>query len=222
MKIRKALLWAWLILPVFLVYPGRLPAAQRWSARVRWVVDGDTFILNSGQKIRLKGIDAPELAHDRKPEQYYAREAKGILQELVQGKKVFLEARTMQADRFGRLVAYVWLLDGRLLNQVLLERGSCFCFPHGQRRDVYWRKMLAAQRQAMARGRGVWPRILSLSVARRHYVGSKKSFRFHTLSCSYGRRISWKNRVDFFGLREAFYAGYAPGRCCTPWPRAVP
>jgi len=56
------------------------------------------------------------------------------------------------------------------------------------------------------------------SSAGREYVGTRGSRRFHTMSCSLGRGVKDANRVYFSSLREAFSAGYAPARECTPWP----
>ncbi len=49
---------------------------NEWKVKVRWVVDGDTFITAGNQFVRLKGIDSPEIAHKRgERDQYYAKEA---------------------------------------------------------------------------------------------------------------------------------------------------
>jgi micrococcal nuclease len=57
-------------------------------------VDGDTIVLANKDRVRLIGVDAPELHHPRKPVQYYAEEAYRFTQKIVEGKKVRLESTT--------------------------------------------------------------------------------------------------------------------------------
>ncbi|MGM0423422.1 MAG: thermonuclease family protein [Thermodesulfobacteriota bacterium] len=196
--------------------------SDTWQARVDWVPDGDTLFLQSGQKIRLKGIDAPETGGDKDPAQYYARESRKGLWSLVQGTELTLEAESLEADRYGRILAHVWLPGGKLLNEEMLARGLAFYYPHpGQGQEAgYSERLLQAQQRAMNQGLGFWPRILEGKEARQEYLGNKRSKRFHSLDCAFGQRISEKNLIRFSGLREAFEAGFAPGRKCTPWPLA--
>lgn len=194
--------------------------SDTWQARVDWVPDGDTLFLQSGQKIRLKGIDAPETGGDKGPAQYYAHESRQGLWSLVEGAELALEAEGLDADRHGRILAYVWLPDGSLLNEELLARGFAFYYPHPDQEQEYAERLLQAQKRAMHQRVGFWPRILQGQGARQEYLGNKRSMRFHTLDCAFGQSISPKNRINFSGLREAFEAGFAPGRKCTPWPLA--
>lgn len=59
--------------------------------RVIRVVDGDTIVLSNQEKVRLIGVDTPELHHPRKLVQYYAEEAYRFTQRIVEGKEVRLE-----------------------------------------------------------------------------------------------------------------------------------
>ncbi len=194
--------------------------SDTWQARVDWVPDGDTLFLVSGQKVRLKGIDAPETGGDKGSPQYYARESRQGLWSLVKNTELTLETGSLDADRHGRILANVWLPGKKLLNQELLARGLAFYYPHPEQEQEHSQSLLEAQKRAMHQGLGFWPRILEGERATQEYVGNKRSRRFHTLDCAFGQRISEKNRIRFSGLREAFEAGYAPGRRCTPWPLA--
>ena len=189
-----------------------------WMVRAKWVPDGDTIFLASGEKIRLKGIDCPETSHGGKAAQYYAKEARKYMWRLVRKKDLRVDTRQLQADRFGRIVTYVYLPDGRLLNRVMVENGYAFCFPYGKNLDAVQKDLVRSQKRAMNSLRGMWGRVLRLPAASRPYVGNRNSRRFHALKCPYGKKISRKNRVDFSTLRQAFYVGYAPCRSCTPWP----
>ncbi len=192
---------------------------QGWYVKVKWVIDGDTFVLKNNDILRLKGIDAPELGHEKgERDQYYAIEAKNKLKELVYKKYVIIKKYGLQRDRFNRLLAYVYLPDGRFLNLLMIKEGYAFFFPHKDLEYKMARKFLAAQRTAMAQRRGFWNHILSMDTAQRPYIGDKKSRRFHTLNCVFGKKIYWKYKVKFSSLYEAFYKGFSPGRKCTPWP----
>lgn len=67
------------------------------------VMDGDTIIIGNGLTLRLLGIDAPGRGEER------YQEAKERLEQLVAEKEVILEHDTYQDDKFGRILAYVWV-----------------------------------------------------------------------------------------------------------------
>ncbi|BDV01177.1 nuclease [Thermodesulfomicrobium sp. WS] len=208
----SALLW----LGAFLC----LLATRAWAAdwvQVRAAVDGDTLVLASGQTVRLAGIDAPELGHDGQPAQYYAAQSRAELQRLVDGQMVRLQV--LGRDRYGRMLAVVFGRDGAMLNERMVALGAVFVFPHKDDEALFDR-LLSAQRLAMDRELGFWPRILRLPAASERYVGTRSSRRFHRLSCPYASRISARNRQYFASLRSAFAAGYSPCRTCTPWPHS--
>ena len=193
--------------------------AARWQVRVKKVFDGDTVVLMTGETVRLQGIDAPEIGHDGEKDQYFAREAKSFLERLVRGRTLTIETRELSADRFGRILAYLYISDRECVNEMMVANGMAFCFPHKGQDEEKMARLLSVQRSAMNGLRGFWARILSMKAARDRYVGNKKSKRFHTMQCGFGRRIYYKNKILFSSLREAFYAGFAPCRKCTVWPR---
>ncbi|NCC26525.1 MAG: thermonuclease family protein, partial [Deltaproteobacteria bacterium] len=137
---------------------------------------------------------------------------------LVRGVDLRMMNEKSEKDRYGRTLAVLTLPDGRILNRVLVQSGHAFFYPHGRTLDELDRVLLDDQRTAMASHRGFWGRILLRPEASQSFVGSEQSRRFHTSDCPYGKRINWKNRISFSTLREAFGAGYAPCRSCTPWP----
>ena len=97
------------------------------ESRVRRVIDGDTIVLESGQTVRYIGMDTPELRRrvDRKwvqdPEPF-GEAAKAENERMVNGKTVRLEYDLDTYDRYGRLLAYVYVGD-RMVNAALLEEG---------------------------------------------------------------------------------------------------
>lgn len=193
--------------------------AEGWRVAVEKVLDGDTLVLAGGERLRLRGIDAPEASRKGQPGQYFAGESARILSAFVSGRDIVLDRSELDTDRYGRLVGVARLTDGRQVNGLMIEAGAAFAYPHSSDRDKRLALvLLAAQREAMAQGRGFWPGLLASPMARAGFVGTKNSRRFHAMSCAQGRTISAANRVYFSSLRDAFEAGYAPARECTPWP----
>lgn len=92
------------------------------------VVDGDTFYITneSGneEKIRLIGVDAPEIHKTAKKEAgYYNKEAKKYLTDLLANQKVRLEYDKDKTDRYGRTLAYAYLEDCTFINADLVRKG---------------------------------------------------------------------------------------------------
>ena len=87
------------------------------------VIDGDTFRLESGEKVRLMGIDAPETHHPRKPVEYFGKEATEFAKKMLEGKLVRLELDVQERDQYGRLLAYVYLEDSTFVNAELVKQG---------------------------------------------------------------------------------------------------
>jgi len=103
----------------------KLPA-ERWhreSIVVVRVIDGDTFDADDGRRIRLLGIDAPELPHDDEPDKRGAVEACDWLTRRISGRKVLLRFDTLGRDRRDRTLAWVYLPSGNLVNLECLAAG---------------------------------------------------------------------------------------------------
>jgi micrococcal nuclease len=92
------------------------PTAIGDRAVVARVIDGDTFELTDGMRVRLIGIDTTE-----KGEKCY-KEGKDRLKELVEGKDVILEKDLTDKDRYGRLLRYVYVND-TFVNLLLAREG---------------------------------------------------------------------------------------------------
>ncbi len=202
---------------IFLLIFASLEARQ---VRVAWVPDGDTVILENREVVRLKGIDAPETGYDGESDQYFAREAAQMLEELIAGKELILKPGQQPRDRYGRTLGYIYLPDNQNVSVVMVREGYAFYYPHQDQNISISARILKSQKKAMHEELGFWPEILSMEEADMTYVGNMRSKRFHVLECGYGQRISDANRVEFSSLGEAFYEGYAPCRRCTPWPSA--
>ncbi|MGB9633682.1 MAG: thermonuclease family protein, partial [Chloroflexaceae bacterium] len=138
-----------------LTRPEGLPTGQ-----VVNVVDGDTVdvrINGQVERVRLIGIDTPESVDPRQPVECFGREASARVAELLAGQTVFLEADGSQADRdrFGRLLRYLWLPDGRMANYELIDQGYAFEYTFAVPYR-YQAPFKAAEARARAEGRGLW------------------------------------------------------------------
>lgn len=96
------------------------------------VIDGDTIRIDSDGKIetvRLIGIDTPEIANPYSTRQdYFGPEAAQYAKKLLEGQLVYLVPDPMQSDRdkYNRLLRYVFLKDGTLVNAKLIEEGFAY------------------------------------------------------------------------------------------------
>lgn len=124
------------------------------------VIDGDTIrvvVRGKREKVRIIGMDAPELAHDGRAEECYGRRASSRMQSLVQSREVRLAADPSQADRdrYGRLLRHVLLPDGRSVALELIRAGFAreYTYDRPYRGQASYR---AAERAARDARRGLW------------------------------------------------------------------
>ena len=103
-----------------------LPSAGPF--RVIRVIDADTIKLDTGDTVRLIGVDAPESKHPEIPVQRFGLEATEFLKNLIENSQCTLEYEPgNQTDKYGRLLAYVFV-DGELINAKLIERGYAYAY----------------------------------------------------------------------------------------------
>ncbi len=97
---------------------------------VRYTVDGDTLHLKDGRKIRLIGINTPEIGHQGKPSQAYAKQARQQLQRLIpKHTRIGLVHDAEASDRYGRTLAHAFLPDGTNLQAHQLAQGLASALP---------------------------------------------------------------------------------------------
>lgn len=149
--------WAGALLFLCLFAPGAEASPPKDATRsfVSHVVDGDTFRAAGGERVRLAGINAPEYEPWKDRVDFYGKEAREYLRGLLTGKAVLLEYDVERRDKYGRTIAYVYLEDGRFVNQDLVESGYAKArtyFPN-VRHDA---ALKAAERKAKAARKGVW------------------------------------------------------------------
>ena len=131
--------------------------SQEKFFHVKWVDDGDTIVLSDGRRIRYIGINAPEIDHFKDGNKIqrgerFGQNAKKYNEKLVHLKKVRLEFDHEKYDRYGRLLAYVFLEDNSFINEKMVQEGIAHCLPI-KPNLFYSTRMLKAQRARSATGR---------------------------------------------------------------------
>lgn len=135
---------------------------------VKRTVDGDTIVLENNERVRLIGIDTPEvhesdkLYRDARKTRRDARTIKALgmrswklTKELLEGKRVRLEFDVERHDKYGRLLAYVFLKDGTFVNAEIVKQGyaSLMTIPPNVRYSDLFRKLYQEARESK---RGLW------------------------------------------------------------------
>ncbi len=137
--------------------PACAPRGDTFQARVRHVYDGDTVLTRYGQRIRLIGINTPETGKRRRPAQPLANEARARLLTLLRQARmrVTVMPGLQRRDRYGRLLAHLFLPDGRNLQRLMLDEGLAFriaVHPNLRLQDCY----TETERKAREAKRGIW------------------------------------------------------------------
>ena len=126
------------------------------QVEVDQVFDGDTVLLRDGRRIRLLGINTPELSHDDRPAEPLAIEARYALQNMIkQADSIGLRYEPRRQDRYHRTLAHV-IIDGRInVQQVLLRKGlaQAIVVPP----DLWqWECYQQAEDDARGKAVGIW------------------------------------------------------------------
>jgi micrococcal nuclease len=125
--------------------------------QVKKVFDGDTLLLEDGRKVRLLGVNTPEVEHRNQPEQAGGEEAKRWLAAKLQNCKVRLEADAEAADKYGRTLAHVFTDQKEHINLQLVEQGlaAVSIYPPNL---LYVDRLVEAERRAERSRLGIWRR----------------------------------------------------------------
>jgi micrococcal nuclease len=135
------------------------PVAGRFYP-IKKFVDGDTFWIDdstaTGIKVRLIGMDTPESRNTRNKQKHpMGKEVADYVEQMLTGQRVRLELDVQHRDRYGRILAYVFLEDGTHLNAHLLEKGYALLMtvpPNVKYADTFY----ALQVKAREAGFGLW------------------------------------------------------------------
>lgn len=119
------------------------------TTKVTRVIDGDTFETETGEKVRLIGINAPEITD------IFGQEAKQYLSELIENRIVDLQSDIISndRDRYQRLLRYV-IIDGVDVNKKMVSDGYAFAYLKYKFSKSYDYEQ--AQLQARENSNGIW------------------------------------------------------------------
>ena len=132
------------------------------TSTVRYIYDGDTLHLTDGRKIRLIGINTPELARDSRPAEPFAIESKNALKSLFkENKSISLVFGKDKKDHYGRYLAHAFLANGRNAQAEILQRGlaSAIAIPPNTHFAACY---LENERSARCNKKGLWRDSLTL------------------------------------------------------------
>lgn len=124
------------------------------EAKVLRVIDGDTIVLENGKRLRYIGMDAPETHDPKKPVQCFGKEAYKQNKKLVEGKVIRLEKDVSEADKYGRLLRYVYL-GNEMINETLVKDGFAKASNYPPD-DKFKTKLEAAETFAKQNNSGLW------------------------------------------------------------------
>ncbi|WP_248891501.1 thermonuclease family protein [Bacillus methanolicus] len=131
---------------------------SKHTVKVIRVVDGDTvevrFSNGATAKVRLIGVNTPETVHPNKPVEKYGKEASNYTKKRLTNKTVTLEFDVQIKDKYGRLLAYVWI-GKELYNETLVKEGYAHVMTI-QPNVKYQKRFLAAERAARKAKKGLW------------------------------------------------------------------
>jgi micrococcal nuclease len=138
------------------------PCSDPVLVRVETVIDGDTAWVDpqaggADFKVRLNGIDAPELAHNGDPAECYSNESGRALQDLAQGDLVWLTFGDLCTDVYDRTLAYMHKDVGEtgFVNRVMVRQGYAWAYPFDTNND-FKKDLQADEDAARAEGLGMW------------------------------------------------------------------
>lgn len=127
------------------------------TTRVQYVHDGDTVHLKDGRKLRLIGINTPELARNNQPEQAFSQQARLKLMALLRESnyRIMLEFGQDHKDKYQRILAHTYLPDGTNIQQALLATGLATAYttpPNSKLSTCYQQAELKARKARL----GIW------------------------------------------------------------------
>ena len=165
-----ALTASWMLAAFSMLAPIRGLTAEQ--ATIRSVSDGDTVVVQIAQRqerVRLIGIDTPESHPNRRAKKIAERSHQDLLSIIEQGKaaaeftrkllpkgtSIRLEYDTEKRDLYGRLLAYLWLASGEMVNETIISSG--YAYPLTVPPNVrYQKRFLESFQSAKRHKRGLW------------------------------------------------------------------
>jgi micrococcal nuclease len=173
---------------------------------VKRVMDGDTFELGNGKRVRLIGVDTPEKGEP------FADVARDFADSALVGSTVRIEYDKLREDNYERVLGYVFL-DTVLFNELLIRRGLAhvYLFKENKR---FMKRLISAQRKARAEKQGIWSQEKPSDEP--YYIAAGGSYRFHRPLCTLIKNINLKKAKRHKTREAALDEGLSPCRTCRP------
>ncbi len=177
--------------------------------RVVKVYDGDTLTLSDKRRVRFLGIDCPELDEG----QPFAEEARQYSLDKCQGKDVYFsfEPGGEKTDRYGRLLAWVWVGEGTgyiNINEALVSEGLAGVYMPGNKKLQNKNKLIALQTRARQRKLGKWKSFKDVNVFKTYHGKA-----FHKRDC---KHLARSKNPQMIAASTATDSGLHPCRTCLP------
>jgi micrococcal nuclease len=151
--------------------------------------------------------------------EYYGKEATEANKRLVDGKNVELEPDVQVWDKYGRMLAYVWV-DDVMVNEELVRQGHARVSTYPPN-VTYQERFCEAEREARQESRGQWADNPAIKAEQQGeakaserepkeaapFVASKKSKAYHRASCPFAEQIKPENLIEFKSEEEAKASG---------------
>lgn len=201
----NALLLSLILFPLLPAAAAQECTSNRYdkSANVKQVFDGDTIQLKSGEKVRLIGINTPEMNYDSGKPDPFALQAKQTLTKLVSHKSIKLRYGVDKHDRYKRSLAHIFLDNGENVQATLLRQGLAINIaipPNLWQQECYQ----ALEKTAKQNKTGLWSHSRYEPIKASDI--NRKTLGFHHVtgtikSVKQSRRSIWLNLTDQFALR---------------------
>jgi len=131
------------------------PVSNRYRHQVDYVYDGDTLVLENGERVRLLNINTPEISSRYRDGEQGGEAAKIWLQQQIGNQPIYLRFDKEKRDQYDRLLAHIFLENERHLNTEILRQGLAALTVHPPNL-LYVEQMLVAQQFAVDKRQGIW------------------------------------------------------------------
>lgn len=175
------------------------------TTSIKYIHDGDTLHLKDGRKVRLIGINTPEIAHGDKTAEPFSYQAKDALKALFSDdKKISLIYGDEKHDRYDRLLAHAFTGDGENIQAALLKQGFArsVTFPPNTRFSTCYKQQ---ERKARCAKAGLWEKTTPLSAKD---IGDK-DIGFHLVSGKL-KKITINRKGIWLNLDNRLSVGIRP------------
>jgi micrococcal nuclease len=185
--------------------------------RVRSVVDGDTIVLENGLHVRYHGVNCPEAGHFVKDPAPLSAEATARNIALVEGKQVRLKLAAEPLDKYGRVIATVYLAEEKEdIGRKMLREGLGRIMTIGLTPEQQ-AALKECENAARASKLGLWGlEDKARAAGAKPYCASTTGKVYHVSVCSVAARIKAANLHEYATAEDAETAGLTPCSVCKP------